>query len=163
MRKQKASMCLDIMVVVPENDTKEGIFNVNIVDMHKSLSMLFNKHHQPSQSTCHFWERHTTTPGMWMLLNTNEIPFIPLIPIANNLIPWLIHISILTEVLLQGPPKLSCRSAREIKVRQWLTLCVHCKGLDPIGFIRLFSRDVLKITFLCWYQNFWCLLSPAFW
>lgn len=148
------NMCLDIMVVVPETDTKEGIINVNIVNIHRSLLMLFNIHHQPSQSTCHFWERHITIPGMWMSLNTSKMLFIPLIPTANKLIPWLIHISILTEVLLQGPPKLFCSSAGEIEVRQRLTLCVHCKGLNSIGFIRLFSRDILKITFLYWYQNF---------
>lgn len=156
-------MCLDIMVVIPENNTKEGIINVNTVDTHNSLLVLFNIYHQPSQSTCHFWERDTTISGMWMLLNTNKIPFIFLIPIANKVILWAIHTSILAEVLLQGPPKLSCSSAREIKVRQWLTLCIDCKGLNSIGFIRLFSRDVLEITFLCWYQNFWCLLSSAFW
>lgn len=41
-------MCLDIMVVIPENNTKEGIINVNTVDTHNSLLMLFNIYHQPS-------------------------------------------------------------------------------------------------------------------
>lgn len=73
--KKKKHMCLDTIVVDPENDTKEWIINVSIIDTHKSLLMLFNIHHQPSQSICHFWEKHTTIPGMWVLLNTNKIPY----------------------------------------------------------------------------------------
>lgn len=78
-------MCLDTIVVDPENDTKEWIINVSIIDTHKFLLMLFNIHHQPSQSICHFWEKHTTMPGMCYLTRIRSL--IPLIPIANKLIP----------------------------------------------------------------------------
>lgn len=54
MKKQKASIAhLDFMVVLPEDDNKEEITNVNRVDTYKSFLMLFNTCHQVSESTYH--------------------------------------------------------------------------------------------------------------
>lgn len=109
------------------------------------LSMLLNMYPQPSESICHCCERHTTIPGMWRLLNRDKIPIILSILIANKLRPWLACISVLTEVLSQGPPKLFCSSAREIEVREWLILHVCSEGLNCTGFIGFLARAVLKI------------------